>query len=258
MAGKNTARLRPCNPQSCPRVNLILFQPQETARPLPLADPRAQHLVDVLQRRPGETFDAGLINGPRGKGTVVAITATEVQLRFVWGAEPPPLDPITLILGLPRPQTARKILREATALGVAALHFVLTDKGDAAYADSTLWHSGEWEKHLLSGAEQAFCTRLPVVTHGRTLAETIAALPASAGRIALDNYESPAPLSSVPVLPAADVIMALGPERGWAAADRALLRAGGFTFAHLGDRVLRVETATVAALAVLKARRGAM
>lgn len=239
-------------------MNLILFSPQEITRPLPLTDARAQHLTAVLQRHPGDTFDAGLVNGPRGKGTLVAVTADGVKLSFAWGAEPPPLDPITLLIGLPRPQTARKILREATALGVAALHFVLTEKGDTAYANSTLWSSGEWERHVVAGAEQAFCTRLPAVTHGRPLAEIIPALPAGAARIALDNYESPGAFSACTVPSDGAAVVALGPERGWSAADRALLRENQFTLAHLGPRVLRVETAAVAAIALLKAKRGAM
>jgi len=52
------------------------------------------------------------------------------------------------------------------------------------------------------------------------------------------------------------VILALGPERGWGPADRAELRGHGFTLAHLGERVLRAETAVVAALAILRARAG--
>lgn len=239
-------------------MNLILFHRPETTQPLPLADPRAQHLTVVLQRRAGDTFDAGLVNGPRGKGTLVAVTADGLQLSFTWGAEPPPADAITLIIGLPRPQTARKILRETTALGVAELHFALTEKGDAAYAASTLWHSGEWERHLLAGAEQAFCTRLPRVTHGRPLAEIIATLPTAATRLALDNYEAPAAFSTYAIPREAPVVVALGPERGWGLADRTLLRENAFGFAHLGARVLRVETATVAVLALLKAQWGAM
>ena len=59
-------------------------------------------------------------------------------------------------------------------------------------------------------------------------------------------------------LPAAPTaaVLALGPERGWAAADRATLRAAGCTLVHLGPRVLRLETACVAATAILKARLG--
>jgi RsmE family RNA methyltransferase len=52
--------------------------------------------------------------------------------------------------------------------------------------------------------------------------------------------------------------MALGPERGWGDRDRALLRKEGFLLAHLGARVLRSETAMVAAVSILRAARGQM
>ena len=226
--------------------------------PLPRRDPRAQHLLDVLRRRIGDTFDAGLVNGPRGKGTVAAIGADTLTLTFTWGARPPPPDPITLLLGLPRPQTARKILQDAAALGVAALHFVTTEKGEPSYAHSTLWRSGEWRRHLVAGAEQAFDTHLPELTHGRPLADLLAALPPGGTRLALDNYESPQPLSACPVSRDQLVALALGSERGWSAAERDLLRTHRFAFAHLGARVLRTETACVAAVALVKAKLGSL
>lgn len=239
-------------------MNLILFTPEETGRPLPRTDARARHLIEVLQRRVGDLFDAGQRNGPRGKGTIVAIHPESLEFSFSWKEIPPGPDPITLVIGLPRPQTARKILREATALGVQALHFVLTEKGDSAYALSTLWSSGEWERHLVSGAEQAFCTHLPAVTHGQPLAAVLKALPAASARLALDNYEATMALSQAPAARQSATVLAIGPERGWSAEERALLRGCGFGFVHLGQRVLRVETAVVAALAVLKAQRGSM
>lgn len=244
-------------------MNLILFDPAETGLPLPRTDARAVHILEVLARKPGDMFDAGLINGPRGKGTLVAINPATLILSFTWGSAPPPFDPITLILGLPRPQTARKILQEATALGVGALHFVLTDKGESSYARSSLWSSGEWRRHLIAGAAQAFDTRLPGVTHGHTLAEALATLPGNAARLALDNYEAGEALSQCHVLRdiakgPAPVVLALGPERGWAPRDREILRAGGFVLVHLGSRVLRLETACVASVALVKARLGLM
>ena len=244
-------------------MNLILFEPAETERPLARSDPRATHLLDVLRRREGDVFDAGLVDGPRGKATVVAIDAETLTLSFAWGAPPPPLDPITLIVGLPRPQTARKILQEATALGVTAMHFVATEKSEASYARSTLWSAGEWRRHLIAGAEQAFDTRLPQITWSRSLAEIVAALPPTATRLALDHYEAASPLSSCHLTddnqtgsPPANAMLAFGPERGWSARDRALLRANGFSLVHLGTRVLRTETAVVAAVAIVKARLG--
>ncbi|MFZ9682281.1 MAG: 16S rRNA (uracil(1498)-N(3))-methyltransferase [Cephaloticoccus sp.] len=240
-------------------MNLILFQSDETQRPLPRDDARAVHLLTVLRRQPGDTFDAGLINGPRGKGTVVAIGSAHLELSFNWsGAPPPPVDPVTLVLGLPRPQTARKILQEAAALGVTTLHFVRCDRAEPSYADSTLWSSGEWQRHLEAGTAQAFATDLPTLTHGETLVSTLANLPADATRLALDNYESSAALSAAPCPAGRPLVLAFGPERGWSPAERDALRARGFTLAHLGTRVLRLETAVVAALAITKARRGLM
>ena len=244
-------------------MNLILFEPAEAERPLPRNDPRAAHLLNVLHRREDDTFDAGLIDGPRGKGTVVAIGAEALALTFAWGDLPPPLDPITIIIGLPRPQTARKILQEATALGVAAMHFVATEKSESSYAHSTLWSSGEWRRHLIAGAEQAFDTRLPQVTWSRSLPEVLSALPPTATRLALDHYEAATPLSECHLLDDKETratplnaVLAFGPERGWSARDRALLRANGFSLVHLGSRVLRTETAVVAAVALVKARLG--
>jgi RsmE family RNA methyltransferase len=245
-------------------VNLILFEADEIGRPLARSDPRAGHLLRVLRRREGDTFDAGLINGPRGKGTLTAIGPDALTLAFAWDTAPPPLDPITLIIGLPRPQTARDVLRDATSLGVAAMHFVTTDKGEPGYGRSTLWAGNEWRRHLISGAEQAFATRLPEVTHGRSLLEIIGGLPDRAIRAALDHYEASEALARCRLpddtagASRPELVLAFGPERGWSNAERAALRGSGFVLAHLGSRVLRTETAVVAAVALVKARLGLM
>jgi RsmE family RNA methyltransferase len=236
-------------------VNLILFESSETHSPLPRHDSRAAHIVDVLRRKVGDTVDTGLVGGPRGKATVTAITDQSLALTFAWENQPPPpLAPIVLIVGLPRPQTVRKILHSATELGVAAVHFVTTEKSERSYAQSSLWSSGEWRRHLLDAAQQAFDTRLPDISHGRKLAEALNSLEQSPSRLALDNYEAPRLLSASTI--AAPVTLALGPERGWSARDRETLRAHRFAFAHLGPRVLRTETACVAALALIRAQLG--
>ncbi len=238
-------------------MNLILFAPEELGRPLARTDRRARHLLTVLRRQPGETFDAGLINGPKGKATIRAINPEAIDLDFSWGAPLPPPDPITLVVGLPRPQTARDILRDASTLGLAALHFVRTDRGDPNYAQSTLWTSGEWRRHVSAGAEQAFSTQLPELSHDRTLAEMLTTLPTSGHRLALDNYEASGALSRVD-LETPPIILAIGSERGWSPAERDRLRSSGFDLVHLGARVLRTETAVIAALAIVRAKLGLM
>jgi 16S rRNA (uracil1498-N3)-methyltransferase len=239
------------------QVNLILFQPAELDRPLPITDPRAQHLLKVLKRAPGDTFDAGVINGAKGKATLTAISGDSLSLAFTWGPSSPVTTSLELIIGMPRPQTARDILRDATTLGVTALHFVATERGDPNYASSTLWSGGEWQRHLITGAEQAFDTHIPTVTYSRTLSDVTAESPASPTRLALDNYESPGALSQAPSM-RGSVTLAIGPERGWSPAERVHLRDRGFTLVHLGSRVLRTETAVVAALTLVRAKLGFM
>ena len=235
-------------------VNIILFDPTEVELPLPRSDSRAVHLLKVLRRKAGDTFDVGLINGPRGRGTVVEITSKFITLAFIWGESPPAPCLIHIIVGLPRPQTARDILRDATTLGVAALHFVRTDKGENSYADSSLWKTHQWKECVINGAAQAFSTHLPKVTHGESLAGALAAGPQDAVRLALDNYEAGISLTQAGMANAQSVVLALGSERGWSAAERDLLRFQGFDFVHLGARVLRTETACIAAIILIKAR----
>ncbi|MCF7688818.1 MAG: 16S rRNA (uracil(1498)-N(3))-methyltransferase [Cephaloticoccus sp.] len=241
-----------------PHLNLVLFNRQEIDHPLPLTDHRAMHLLSVLHRRPGDSFDAGIINGPKGKGTLLELGPDHLSFTFSGTEEPPPVDPIALLIGLPRPQTARKILQETTTLGVAALHFVRTEKGEPSYADSNLWHSLEWRRHVTAGAAQAFCTQVPIVSHGQPLPEAIDLLPAGGNRIALDNYEAPTRFSDYQLADKLPTVVAFGAERGWSAKEREMLRNNGFTFAHLGPRVLRLETAVMAALVLLKAQRGSI
>lgn len=237
-------------------MNLVLFESGELSAPLPLADPRAQHILKVLRRAPGDTFVAGLVDGPLGQATLLALDAASGTLSLAFSAErePPPPPPITLLAGLPRPQTARDILRDATTLGVSRIHFVATERSDPNYAAATLWTSGEWRRHLLAGAAQACDTRLPAVSWTHTLATALAALPppAAAARLALDNYEATLPLADALPARLGPVILALGPERGWGPSDRAALRDAGFALCSLGERVLRLETAVCSALAIAR------
>jgi RsmE family RNA methyltransferase len=210
-------------------------------------------MLEVLHLEVGGTFLAGIIDGPMGRATLRSIDPGSVEIEFIAEQESPPLDPITLIVGLPRPQTAKKVLHEATAMGVQRIHFVRSDLGERSYAHSPLWKTDEYRRHLIDGAMQAVSTRLPEITVAQKLRDVLENERAET-KLALDNVEPAGPLSSAHVdLPAA---LAIGSERGWSDAEREILRDAGYRLVDLGTRVLRVETATVAGLALLKARAG--
>ena len=104
----------------------------------------------------------------------------------------------------------------------------------------------------------AFCTRLPDIRQFSSLSAAIDAIDAMAdgtARFALDNYEAELAMSGMSTTEP-ESVLAIGAERGWSANERDHLRAAGFTMVHLGDRVLRVETAAIAATTILLSRLG--
>jgi len=233
-------------------LNLILFETAAERAILPDDDPRTTHVREILRLKVGDAFDVAVANGPRGKATLLENCSEGMSLGFTWEQSVrDDLFPIRLLVGLPRPQTARKILEQAAALGAGAMDFFGTDKGEPSYADSKLWTTDEWKRHLTRGVEQAFCSFIPKVRHWRNLEAVLDDLSQSDGRLALDLYEADAPLSTDAIAGKESVTLAVGPESGWSPRERDLLREAEFTLLHLGERVLRQETACLTALGVL-------
>ncbi len=248
-------------------MNLILFSEMEIGHDLDLDDARAVHILKVLKRREGEEFDAGIINGPRGKGRLLKIEEHRMQLDFDLDEQPAELYPVTLITGLTRPQIARRILREATILGICGMEFIATDRGEKSYSRSRLWTNREYERYLIEGAQQAFTTRLPTVRLFGSLKECLSEHAAheeriacdkiACDKIALDNYEAATPLREIAPT-TATCLVAVGSERGWSKDERMLLREEEFTLAGLGNRVLSTEIACIAGISLILAKRGYM
>ena len=241
-------------------MNLILFRSDELETALSRGDPRAVHILDVLGCRTGDRFDAGEINGPMGKAEVLRIEDEAVRLRFDLDTTPPLLNAVRLIPGLPRPQTARDILREAASLGVERISFVQTEKGEKSYAGSRLWKDREYQRLLVRGAETAFTTRLPAVEIFSSLPEALSIRSTETNRVALDNYEAETSLKehlqSGPAV--TRCTLAVGAERGWSDDERNILRNSGFTLVGIGGRVLRTETACIVGLTLVLAAMGVL
>ena len=84
------------------------------------------------------------------------------------------------------------------------------------------------------------------------LAESIDAMAAVPQRICLDNYEATCRLREA-AEGHAEVVLAIGSERGWSAKERDQFRGHGFRLAHLGQRPLRTETAAIASVSIVAA-----
>jgi RsmE family RNA methyltransferase len=232
-------------------VNLVLITADEAVSGLAPDDARARHLRETVGLAVGGSFHVGIENGLRGIATIAAV-APKLRFAVVWEKSAQARLPLTVLVGLPRPQTAKKVLHDLASLGVGRIIFFESEKGDPGYLSSSLWKDGEWREHVLKGTEQACSTLVPEVTRVASLTEAIALIDASAWKLALDPYEATgAPEISAP---ANSAVLAIGPERGLGESERAALRTAGFAFAHLGDRILRVEAAALVGGALMLAQ----
>ena len=234
-------------------LNLILLKEKISQIEWSRSDRRYIHLIDVLGVKIGSEIDFGVENGPRGKGTIEHLDSEKIKISFKWNPpHAPDFLPIRLLIGLTRPQTCRKVLEQATAMGVEEFHFFGAEKGERSYALSTLWTSDEWREKIRNGVEQAFASHLPSCMIHENLALAIHELNSQSDiRVALDNYESTTKLTSSFSNQNGRVCLAVGPERGWSPGERNILRATKFKICGLGTRVLRVETAVVSAIGIL-------
>ena len=229
----------------------MLITPEEAKAGLPLDDARTRHLCETVGLAIGGTFHVGVENGLRGIATLTTL-APQLTFTVTWEKSPQARLPLTVVIGLPRPQTAKKVLHDLASLGAAKIIFFESDKGDPGYLTSSLWKDGEWREHVLKGTEQACSTLVPEVKRVGSLAEALIGLEANAWKLALDPYEAmEAPEISSPAKAA---VLAIGPERGFSDSERATLRTNGFAFAHLGDRILRVEAAALVGGALMLAQ----
>lgn len=236
-------------------MNIILLESQSEEIFLKSEDPRAEHIRSVLRTSVGGELYVGAVDGPRGLATLLHSDEEGLKISVTWEASFAPLHPIHWVIGLPRPQTARKLLQAGSILGVSSIRFFQSEKGEPAYAKSKLWNTDEWRRHLLLGAEQAFAINFPKVEHYEMLESALAELP-HGERLALDVYEADEPLGVTPI-DAKACILAFGPERGWSANERNCLRANRFSIKHLGERVLRSELAATSATAITLSQLGA-
>jgi len=231
-------------------MNRILYEPGEVEGGiLVLRDHRAAHIRTVLKSGTGYVLKTGEINGALSEGTLEEITEEQVQLRIEEGRTPdrPPVD---LILAMPRPKVLNRLLPQIAALGVDRLVLCNASRVERYYFDTHVLQPEHLRARLVEGLMQSGDTCLPEVMVVRRLRhfleDTVEEFSQSSNRFLLHPTGGP-PLSSCPRAHTRTVL-AVGPEGGWLDSEVAGFEERGFTCAGLMKRILRTDTATVAAL----------
>ncbi|GAB1483551.1 16S rRNA (uracil(1498)-N(3))-methyltransferase [Treponema sp.] len=245
-------------------MNIILFEEDELGKSLPKRDERVVHLTKVLRKKAGDTFDAGLLGGKRGRGRIEAIeedASLSFSLELDEAVEA--LFPLRIAVGFPRPIQLRRLLRDLSNLGVAAIDLVGTELGEKSYRDTRLLDDGGARAALIEGAVQARSTWLPSLASYRSLDAWLDSKPwpqSGSVLVAPDNVRPQCSFSSFipPSDSRGDFVLAIGSERGWSDRERFLLEDAGFARVSMGSRALRTETACVAAVVLALEKSGAL
>lgn len=217
----------------------------------------ASHLTRVLRLRVGETLT--LFNGLGGEFAASIDRAHGREVTVALGEHRPieresPLT-LTLAQGVSRAERMDLVVQKATELGVSRLVPVLTERSvvrlDARQAERKLSH---WRAIAAGACEQSGRNRLPELAAPLPLREFLQEAHGGATRLLL----SPAATSKIDELPrpVARATVLIGPEGGLAQAEHEAATTAGFTAVRLGPRVLRTETAAIAALTLLQREFG--
>jgi 16S rRNA (uracil1498-N3)-methyltransferase len=234
-----------------PRV----YFPSEVAahRVCELPAQAAHHLAHVLRLAAG---DAVVLFDGRGReydGVLQHVSKARVTVKV---ADERALDresplEVTLAQGISSGERMDYTIQKAVELGVHAVQPLTTERSivrlDAARAAKRVAH---WQSVVIAACEQCGRNRVPEVQPVLTFSVWLASLSGSAARFTL----APNASTRLAMLdrPSSSIVLLVGPEGGLAPRENEDALANGFTPVRLGPRVLRTETAALAALAAMQ------
>jgi len=195
----------------------------------------------------GREVDATIVRtGPRQ--SVLTLGATRRQASAARA-------PVALLQGLARGERTDWVVQKATELGVARVVLFRARRSQAGQQ----MRLERWEKIAREAARQAGRADLPEIAVVESIVDAIGAIPGDWVRlVAWEEAPGSLPLRRAVPEEAAGVALLIGPEGGLGADEVDAAKATGFQVVTLGPRILRTETAAIAATAVIQSLLGGL
>ncbi len=216
------------------------------------------HLARVLRLRENDACVLFNGDGQDYDALIASIDKRGVQAEVVASRRIDNESPlsITLLQGIARGEKMDLILQKATELGVTRIIPVHSERSEVklegARAAKRLAH---WRGVVASACEQSGRAVLPDVSEPAPLMQAVAEAGLPADRYILSPLAQTG-IASMAAPAGGQLLIAVGPEGGWSARDLLSLEGEGFSGIKLGPRILRTETAGLAAIAALQMRWG--
>ena len=233
-----------------PKVRLYVEDEIVTGRALKLAPPQSHYLVNVMRMTQADRVEvfngqsdafAAQITVPHRKSTI--LTVGQVTAAFQ------PASDLWLLFAPIKKARTDFIVEKATELGAAQILPVFTD-----FTNAERLRLDRLRAHCIEAAEQCGGTYVPELQEPQKLRQVLAGWPEDRTLFFADEATQGAPISQLPKGPAAILI---GPEGGFSEPERALIcQLDQYYPMELGPRILRADTAVVAALARWQSEAG--
>jgi RsmE family RNA methyltransferase len=232
---------------------ILLEQDEINDATVLLKGDRARHIIRVLRASPGDIVKTGIINGKLGNGTIIGMSSRQpysVRLELEIAEEPKAAPLIDIMLALPRPIMLKRILSQATSLGVGHFFLVNANRVEKSFWDASLISPEACRKYLVEGLEQGVDTRLPTLSFHKGFKPFIETdleeVKSRYRQMLVAHPGSSASLHSVHRATTGRTLLAIGPEGGWVDYEIERMHACGFAHFSMGPRILKVETAVTA------------
>jgi 16S rRNA (uracil1498-N3)-methyltransferase len=217
-----------------------------------LTGQNAAHLARVLRGRVGQEFDIGTGESVR-RGTISSISDERVEFELGETVDAGGDVAITMLLAIFKFDRFEWAVEKCTELGASRIVPVIARRSDAHLVQAAAKRVERWQRIAREAAQQSRRVGPPEISAPMKLKD---ALKLESGvRIVLSEVEDGTTLASVleGVDGSAGIMLAIGPEGGWAEDELKLFADAGWKAASLGQTILRAETAAIAALAIAAA-----
>jgi 16S rRNA (uracil1498-N3)-methyltransferase len=209
----------------------------------------ADHLVRVLRARVGQEFDIAAGSSVR-RGKIVSVGGGRVEFELGEAVTSQESTEITLALSIFKFDRMEWAIEKCTELGVSRIIPVIARRTDAHLAAASAKRIERWQRIARQASEQSRRTVPPEIAAPVRLAEILNLQ--SGLRIVLSESEGRTLLrDAMKSNPANGVLLAIGPEGGWADDELQSFQQAAWSSASLGNTILRVETAAIAATAIV-------
>ena len=227
-----------------------------------LVGAQAEHLIRVLRVQEG--VEADVVAGGRVFRSSVAEFSDggnggspEVRFNLIAEVESEPAMPVTLVMSIFKFDHMEWAIEKATELGVASIVPAIARRTDKHLAHAAMKRVERWRRIAHEASQQSRRSDVPLIADPLKIADRVKSasnlqrvvLAEQERAMTLRRFLESAVAHSGSEMPEFEI--AIGPEGGWAPEEAALFDAHGWKAVSLGPRILRAETAAIAALSVV-------